>query len=114
MEDKHNKKLGEKGERRAVRYLKRKGYKILERNYRSPFGEVDVIAKRGEYIAFCEVKTRLSDDFGSPREAVDEARRRRYRLAAELYARKDYYDCVVRFDVIEVCKDGLNHIENAF
>lgn len=110
----HNVKLGKKGERKARWYLRFHGWKILERNYKNPFGEVDIIAKKGEVVAFIEVKTRLSDIFGTPKEAVNEQRRRRYVAAAKYYFSGKTIDCTVRFDIIEVFRGQLNHIENAF
>lgn len=106
--------LGRKGERKARRYLKRRGWKIAEKNYRNPFGEVDIIAKKGDVLAFIEVKTRLSDRFGAPAEAVGAERKRRYVQAAKYYFAGREPDCTVRFDIVEVFADGLNHIENAF
>ena len=109
-----NKIKGRKGERCAARYLKCCGYKIICRNFKCPFGEVDIIAAKGEVLAFIEVKTRLSDVFGAPSEAVDSVRRRRYIQSARFYFSDREPDCVVRFDIIEVTPDGINHIENAF
>ncbi len=113
-QDKENKKLGRLGEKKACKYLKRQGYKILERNYNNPFGEVDIIARKGDIIAFVEVKTRLSDKYGSPSEAVNGARKRKYVLAANYYLQKKLDDYIVRFDVIEVFRGEINHIESAF
>ena len=110
----YNKIKGRMGERRAARYLKRRGYKIVCRNFKCPFGEVDVIARSGEVLAFVEVKTRLSDIYGTPSEAVDSVRRRRYIQSARFYFSGREPDCVVRFDIIEVTQNGINHIENAF
>ena len=113
-----NRRLGFWGERKACGYLKRQGYKIFERNYKCPFCEVDIIAVRGDVTAFIEVKTRTSDLFGAPNEAVDYRRKERYRNAARYYFAHRQMDCTVRFDIIEVVKRGskveVNHIENAF
>lgn len=109
---KKNKRLGEKGEKLAVKHLKKLGYKILERNYKNAFGEVDIIAKRGDVLSFCEVKTRLSDSFGAPSEAVDRKKRMRYIKAAQKFAQGGEY--VIRFDIIEVYRGEINFIENAF
>ena len=111
--DAKNKKLGRAGEKQAVKYLKKKGYKILEKNYKNPFGEVDIIAKKDDTVAFIEVKTRLSDIFGAPSEAVDAARRKRYINAAKYYFIRGC-PYTVRFDVIEVYRGEINHIINAF
>ena len=107
-------RLGFSGERRAVRYLKDSGYEILERNFRCPFGEVDIIAQRGEYVAFIEVKARSGDSFGRPNEAVRRDRQRRYINCARFYFSGRTMDCVVRFDIIEILNGKINHIENAF
>lgn len=106
--------LGRKGENTAVKYLKKNGWKILERNYVSPFGEVDIIARKETTIAFVEVKTRLSDIFGTPSERVTADKIRRYRKGADYYFAEQEVNCTVRFDVIEVYKKTVNHIENAF
>ncbi len=114
-------RLGFKGEKLAVKHLKKSGYKILERNFRCKSGEVDIIAQLGEVIAFVEVKTRTGDRFGTPAEAVDERRRQRYRNTANFFmylTGRDINDFIVRFDIIEVIVapggETLNHWENAF
>ncbi len=112
--DAANKKLGRKGEKLAVKYLKRGGYKILKRNYVNPFGEVDIIAQKEDTVAFIEVKTRLSDVFGAPSEAVNYSRKQRYISAAKYFFYERAIDCTVRFDIIEIFKGTINHIENAF
>ena len=112
--DRQNKRLGKRGENRAVRYLKKSGYKILERGYKNPFGEVDIIASKGEVIAFIEVKTRLNENYGAPSEAVDKKRRDKYIQASKYYFLGRQIDFTVRFDIIEILRDELNHIENAF
>lgn len=114
LSDGENKKLGRKGESLAVKYLKRNGYKILKRNYVNPFGEVDIIAQKGNTVAFIEVKTRLSDVFGAPSEAVNYKRKQRYIAAAKYFFYERDIDCTVRFDIIEVYRGKINHIENAF
>lgn len=110
----HNKKLGAKGEKLALKYLKKQGWKIWEHGYKNPFGEVDIIAAKEEVVAFIEVKTRLSDVYGCPSEAVNEKRKFRYVQAAKYYFTGRQIDDTVRFDIIEVYRDRINHIENAF
>ena len=107
-------RLGFRGERRAVKYLKKGGYKILHRNYKCPFGEIDVIAQKDGAVCFVEVKTRSGDDFGAPNEAVNSTRQARYKNSARYYFTNKDADFTVRFDIIEVTKEGINHIENAF
>ena len=112
--DEANKKLGRNGEKLAVKYLKKHGWKILKRNFKNPFGEIDIIAEKDGVTAFTEVKTRTSDAFGSPSEAVDFKRRQRYIMGAKYFYINRDPDCVVRFDIIEIFNDEINHIENAF
>ena len=107
-------KLGFLGESRAVKFLKKGGYEILHRNFRCPFGEVDIIAQKEDVLCFIEVKTRSNDYFGEPNQAVDRTRQRRYINSARYYFTDREIDCTVRFDIIEITKAGINHIENAF
>lgn len=108
------KRLGAKGESLAARHLKKNGYRILERNFRTPFCEVDIIAVKGDVMVFCEVKTRQSSSYGRPCEAVTPAKRRLYVRAAQSYISGKAENYTVRFDVIEIYCGQLNHIENAF
>ncbi len=108
---------GRKFETVAADYLEGKGYDILERNYRCPFGEIDVIAKSGDYLVFVEVKYRGSSAWGLPEEAVDRRKQRRISRAALSYYGRNGYEQEIpcRFDVIGVDgKGGISHIENAF
>ena len=107
-------RLGFLGEQRAVKYLKKSGYEVIERNLRTPFGEVDIVASKGDITAFIEVKTRSDDSFGRPNEAVRADWQKRYIDSARFYYSGREIDCVIRFDIIEVYKGGINHIENAF
>ena len=109
--------LGQFGEEQAARYLRRRFYTILARNYRCRFGEIDLIAKRGGVLAFVEVKLRRDDAHGEAREFVTVRKQQRVLAAAELWLSQ----LQPRFDVIEVYAprgaDGpvrINHIENAF
>ena len=113
---------GSWGEDRAARYLRLHGYRIVERNFRCRQGEIDIIARKGEIIAFVEVKQRKNADFGEAREFVTYAKQRRIIAAAEQWLVKTGCELQPRFDVIEVyAPDGtktlfpkINHIENAF
>ncbi len=112
--DAENKKLGKLGEKKARKYLRKEGWNILNTNYVNPFGEVDIIARKGDVLAFIEVKTRLSDAYGAPSEAVTRSRQAKYIRAAKYYFAGKDIDCNVRFDIIEVFQGKINHIENAF
>jgi len=106
---------GTSGESAACEALKRAGLTILERNWRRPTGEIDIIAKDRHTIAFIEVKTRSSLRFGRPAEAVDKAKQMHILRTAMLYlAEKGLDDAPVRFDVVEVLPTGARHIRNAF
>ena len=114
-QDVHKKVLGKKGERLVVEYLKKQGCTILKTNYRTPFGEADIIAREGEEVAFVEVKTRTSDSYGSPSEAVGKSKQQRYRRIAECYWLQTGEEPNARFDVAEVWADGkIEYIKNAF
>lgn len=108
--------MGGAGEKRAVKYLKGKGYKIVNTNFKISIGEIDIIAKDGETLVFIEVKTRSQDTFGRPSDAVDKVKREKYVKVAQAYLVKNYgkTDVLSRFDVIEIENGQINHIENAF
>jgi putative endonuclease len=78
--------LGRRGERAAEKYLRRCGYRIVERNFRAAGAEIDIVAMDGETLVFVEVKTRRSRDAGAPEEAVDERKQKQIRRAAEIFA----------------------------
>ena len=113
--------LGQTGENLAVRHLQKNGYKILFRNFRAPHGgEVDIVCrdKLQNELVFLEVKTRTSEDFGRPLDAVDRKKRRLILRGAMTWLRMlDMPDIVFRFDVVEVVISAtteVRHIENAF
>ena len=113
--DLYKKLLGNKGEKLAEKYLKKQGYKIIRKNYRTPFGEADIIAKDKDEIVFVEVKTRTSESYGAPREAVDKEKRRRYYQIAKFFWLEIGEEPNARFDVAEVDENGeINYIKNAF
>lgn len=93
---------GAAGEVLAARFLRSKGYTILVSNYRTRFGEIDIIAADAQYIAFVEVKTRSEDAYYAPREAVTEMKQQRIIKTAGLYLRSFPTDLQPRFDVLEI------------
>ena len=114
------KELGARGEDEAARFLKKQGYRILERNFRSRLGEIDIVARDGDTLVFVEVKTRSGDSFGSPKDAIGKNKMRRITRGSMDYlrTRRKSGDVPARFDVVSVeLKDGrfsTEHIKDAF
>lgn len=113
------KKLGDLGEACAMLYLKQNKYKLLDCNYQCDYGEIDIVAKKGDVYVFVEVKTR-SGDFLLPQDAVDKHKENNIYASAKAFLKQYYLRNVnFRFDIIEVMgtspKDfKVNHLENAF
>ena len=115
MDKKFNKINGQIGETFAEKYLKKQKYKILQKNFSTKLGEVDIICQQKKTIIFVEVKSRETLAFGRPSEAVNEQKQRKIRRVAEEYLiRNHLVDASIRFDVIEIIGENINHIENAF
>ena len=111
--------LGKEGERVAERFLKGKGYKLVERNYRCAGGEIDLIALDKRVIVFVEVKTRTGHGFGTPFEAVEFRKQQKMIHAAQYFlAQRKLQQRDARFDVVGISWPGrepvVEHIENAF
>lgn len=112
-------KFGEKGEAIAVQQLKKEGYKILEANYLTKLGEIDIIAKDKNTIVFVEVKARRSVNFGSPKEAVSIQKQKKISMVALYYLKTTkQMTTKARFDVVAVNlnrdKPRVEIIKNAF
>jgi putative endonuclease len=113
-------RLALRGEEMAMRELRRKGYEIIERGWRWHRFEIDLIARKENVLAVVEVKTRSSDRFGSPQEAVPRWKQLRIISAAKAFVQKrKMQDRLVRFDIISIVCDEkaemrIEHIENAF
>jgi putative endonuclease len=119
----YRKEAGAFGEAQAVRHLKKAGYIILEQNYHTRSGEIDIIARDGEELVFVEVKSRISTEDILPREAVNYTKQQHIKKAAQQYYYQNDFSCNCRFDVIEVylgARDNrlvalsINHIKEAF
>ena len=109
----NNRELGKLGEDIAAHHISQNGYIILERNYRTKIGEIDIIAKHDNYLVFIEVKTRKSINFGYPREAVDKAKQFKIINIANFYLEKGkQYYCHIRFDVIEIMLHKNNEMKS--
>ncbi len=105
---------GKNGEEKATNYIKSKKYKILERNYRCLYGEIDIIAIDKNTLVIIEVKYRKSTLFGKGYEAVNSAKQRKIIKTAQHYINEKNIKKPVRFDVISIDNDIISHIENAF
>src|SRR5438309_3072172 len=94
------------GEDAAAKFLKKKGHRIIERNYRAPGGEIDIIARDKNAIVFVEVRTRCSERFAKPWETIGFRKRAHLRSTAKIYVREhSARDCEFRFDVISIVLD---------
>ncbi len=110
--------LGREGEASALDFVRKRGYRILERNYRTPFGEIDLIAQDGDVIVFIEVKTRADESFGRPFEAVHTKKREKIRKTALWFLKKFKEEVPARFDVLSISVEQgakqIEHIRDAF
>ena len=120
LKKRNRKDAGKIGENIAAKFLTRKGYSILEQNFRVKGGEIDIIAKDRDTLVFVEVKARTSTEYGTGEEAVTYTKRKRLILAAKIYLKYKDEDYNCRFDVIAILFDKtrkakeINHIEDAF
>jgi putative endonuclease len=106
---------GREGEELAEKFLREKGYNILETNWRFRHKEIDIIAVRDNEIVFVEVKARKNTDFGQPEEAVNHKKQKHLIDAAEAYMIEKNLDLDVRFDVISIInKSHIRHYPYAF
>jgi len=104
--------IGEWGEAVALRHLESKGYCIHARNWRTPEGEVDIVAQDGETIVFVEVKTRTTHDFGWPEESITVTKSRRLQRAAWAYLQAhEMLDAMWRIDVIAIDRSSSGAVE---
>lgn len=121
MKNLFRKLLGDQGERAAIRYLRKQGFRILERQHRNSFGEIDIVAKQQSHVVFVEVKTRSSSDLGQPFEAVDQAKQQKITRAALAWLKKRRrLTMPSRFDVVSIVwpdqggEPEIRHFRNAF
>jgi len=113
------KELGKKGEEKALRFLKKKGYRIIDQNYVCKLGEMDIIAKEKDTLVFVEVKTRTSMAFGPPQLAVTRFKQRQLsKVALNFLKEKQLEDVEARFDVVAILlppeKEEIELIRDAF
>ncbi len=105
---KERQKLGREGEELARKFLLSKGYKIVKRNFRTPFGEIDLIAYQKKVLAFIEVRTKTSSNFGTPEESISLSKKKKISRVASFYLKakrlkENDIDC--RFDVVCLAMD---------
>ena len=113
--------LGNRGERAAIRFLRKQGYQVLHRQFRNRIGEIDIVAKDGNVIVFVRVKTRKSNVAGGPEEAVNFTKQKQLtKLALSYLKRYNLLEHSARFDVVAVIwpddakKPEITHYRNAF
>lgn len=115
---KNNRVKGTLGEDIAVNYLKSKGYKIIDRNYSTSIGEIDIIAIKDNILVFIEVKARTNFNYGYPYEAVNWKKQEKIIKSSYIYMKhKNLCKYQIRYDIIQVYlqkEPKINHIENAF
>ncbi|HOW70866.1 MAG TPA: YraN family protein [Phycisphaerae bacterium] len=112
--------LGRAGERRAARFLRQLGYRLVARNYRCPLGEIDLVVLDRHIIVFVEVKTRTSDEYAAPEDAVTLEKQRRLSRSARFFIRQTRSGgrpC--RFDVVAITlgdagRMSVKHFKSAF
>lgn len=113
----HN-ELGKKGEQLAINFLVKKGYAILDKNWRYQKAEIDIIAQKKDTLAVVEVKTRSSIDFGNPQDFVNPKKIKLLVSAIDEYIISKNLDVNVRFDIIAIVREGNNftieHLKDAF
>jgi putative endonuclease len=111
--------FGKSSEKAAEKHLRKNGYKIIETNYRCRQGEIDIVAKQGKYLVFCEVKARRNKNYGSALESVNPSKISKIRKAAEDYrTKKNLHGMDCRFDVVTIDESAegvrIELIPNAF
>ncbi|MFH0948670.1 MAG: YraN family protein [Elusimicrobiota bacterium] len=106
--------FGKSGEDLAGKYLEKIGYEIVAKNFRTKYGEIDIIAKDKKTYVFVEVKTRRDSDYGDPQLAVTNYKQKHLALAAITFIKKNFLNADYRFDIIAILDDKIEHIENAF
>ena len=106
--------FGATGEERACQHLRAEGYRIVARNWRIRFGEIDIVARDGDVLVFVEVKTRTGPGFGGAEGAVGPAKRRRLVAAAKAFLAAYGCELAARFDVVALEGDDIRLVRDAF
>lgn len=106
-----NKETGNKGEDLATDYLLKKGYRIIERNFRTRFGEIDIICYDKKTLVFVEVKTKIGHDFGEPEEMVNKRKLSQVKRMGEVYLQDRMIDASCRVDVVAIVMENNGSVE---
>lgn len=106
--------LGEMAEKRAVEFLRQQGYHIIAQNYRWRGGEIDIIARDGDFLVFVEVKARSSSNFGLPEEAITEHKKHKLIMTAQRYIAQHKPELDMRFDVVAISGGEARLYKDAF
>ena len=114
MAEKNISEFGRSGENLAEEFLKKSGHKIVEKNFKTKFGEIDIISKDGSTTVFIEVKTRRNNGFGAPQLSVNIHKQKHLARAALTFIKKNSLNSDYRFDIIAICGRKIEHIKNAF
>lgn len=107
----NNKVTGNRGEEIANEYLQKKGYKILERNFRTRFGEIDIVCSDGPTLVFVEVKTKIGHDFGEPEEMVNKSKIGKVKRMGEVYLQNKGMSIGCRVDVVAIVLENSGSVE---
>ncbi len=118
----NKRELGKKGESIAENYLRNRGYKIIERNFRTKYAEIDIVAKKDDTLIFIEVRSKSGGNFGTPEETINKEKKWRLRQNAAGYINFKRYEGQYRIDVICVIfsknesyeVERMNHYQNIF
>lgn len=116
MSEENRRQTGALWEKKAVRYLEKQGYTILEQNYWCRFAELDVVAREGEYLCFIEVKYRRNDRYEAPEGVIPQAKMRNICRASQFYMKEKRIlpDTPIRYDVVMIIGEELTLMRNAF
>src|SRR3990172_9760969 len=108
---KHNRNLGIWGENAAEKFLHESGYEIVNKNYRTPYGEIDIICSKQENLVFVEVKTRKSRTYGNPEESINRHKMEHMENSANYYIQENEFSGTWQIDVISIYKKDADQIE---
>jgi putative endonuclease len=107
----NNKNTGNRGEELAALYLQKKHYLIIERNFRTRFGEIDIVCRDGQTLVFVEVKTKIGHDFGEPEEMVNKSKIGKVRRMGEVYLQDKGISVSCRVDVVAIVLENNGSVE---